>query len=252
MAKSNTSESVVLGYLGNTGRSTAPHLHLGAEVRRPGEKDFTRIDPGTIKSQLANFGTVGADGKFIPLTVQSAPGQFTWNNDFQLTSGFRTSNRPNHQGVDIVGSAFPTQGLPWHVRRAPNVIGFGPGIDDPAGYGNNAYVTTRGDDGSEYRFTKAHLDQNPNTWTNPNFGQTDSTQTAAASTPTPAQTPAQASQKIDGRTIVNLAFNLGKKEDDEENNFLSKYINQMIASTIAPQDFTKLANSIPNYYGDIG
>lgn len=251
MTRSNTSDTAVLGYLGSTGRSTGPHLHLGAEVKRPGDKEFSWIDPGTIKSQLTNFGTVGTDGKFVPLTVETAPGQYGWNSAFGLTSGFRTAKRPNHQGVDVVGMAFPTQGLPWHVKRAPNIVGFGPGIHDPGGYGKNAYVETVGTDGSRYRFIKAHLDQDPNTWTNPNFGQP--VDTASSSPSTTPETPATpTTQKAGGNTTVNFSISLGKKKEEEEENFLSQYINKMFLSAMMPTDYTKMASSVPNYYSDLG
>ena len=250
MTKSNTSDTVILGNLGSTGRSTGPHLHLGAEVQRPGEKGFKRIDPGSIKSQLANFGTVGADGGFIPLTVQSAPGQYNWNNAFQLTSGFRSSDRPNHQGVDVVGSAIPTQGMPWHVKKASNIVGFGPGVDDPYGYGDNGYVETVGTDGSRYRFTKAHLAGAPNTWTNPNFCQTaDSSQTPAAPV---APTPGEAAQKLDAGTVINLAFNLGKNKDDEKPDLAQTLLKNYIGGLFTQPDLMAQVGNMPNPYANIG
>lgn len=234
MAKSSTSESVKIGNLGSTGRSTGAHLHLGVEVQRPGETAFKWVNPNDIKSQLKNFGTVGADGRFIPLTVESEPGKFQWNSDFRITSPYGPRSGRDHRGIDIVGEAFPTQGLPWHVKRAPNIVGFGTGVDDPGGYGNNAYVTTKGDDGSTYRFIKAHLESAPNSWTNPDFGQTATNpQTPAGTT----QTPATTQQPQVAGTTLNMNIDLGSLFKKKEANFANTYVASMLQGLMKQPDY---------------
>lgn len=73
-----------------------------------------------------------------------------------LYSGFRTANRPKHNGVDISGGAWQ-QGAPLSVIKPGTVVDVGllsKGTGDPTGWGN--FVVIKHDDGTHSLY--GHLD----------------------------------------------------------------------------------------------
>lgn len=229
--------------VGSTGSSTGDHLHGELRNSKGQPIDWSNTEAAS------NVFFQRPDGAIDRLYQPDGENGFKINPAAVKTSSFGMRNHPI-KGVQKfhAGNDYGLAGGTKLLVPRDILTGSFAGFNDPSGYGNAVDIPTKF---GTLRFGHLKRPANKLTIENP----PGSTQLASTpSVPDASSTessPGESTQKIDGKTVINLAFNLGK-EKEEKLSFADQMLKSYIGQIMNPPDYTKMITSLPNPYESLG